>query len=380
MKIVLAIDSFKESMTSIEAADAFKKGFSRIIRKATFVKTSISDGGEGFTESFLFNRGGRIIRVPAADPLGRKKLSSFGLFDSGKKAVVEMAKASGLMLLKPAERNPLRTGTYGTGQLIDAALRKGVKELIVGIGGSATNDGGIGMAQALGARFFDNQGALIRTPATGADLIRVSRIDLGALPSRLKGVTVYVACDVNNPMTGKNGSAAIYGPQKGATPAMVKALDAGLRNLCRIVKQDLGKEIEQFPGAGAAGGLGGGLMAFLGARLKPGIEIMLAMSRFDSLLKGADLVITGEGQIDHQSVRNKAPVGVAHAARRRGIPVLGICGRIGKGAELTYGHGISAIFSIVPGPCALEEALVKGRENMEITGENIARLIRSAKL
>ncbi len=380
MKIILAIDSFKESMTSIEAANAFERGFRQIIKSASFERISISDGGEGFTESFIINHGGRIINVNSCDPLGRKIKSCYGLFDDGKKAVIEMAKASGLMLLSKKERNPLKTTSYGTGLLIKAAIKQGVKELIIGIGGSATNDGGIGMAQALGVRFYDTKGRLIKTPATGEDLLRIEGISITNRLSKINKVRISVACDVDNPMTGKNGSSVIYCPQKGATPEMVKTLDSGLKNLCCVVKRDLGKSIKNYPGAGAAGGLGGGLMAFLDATLKPGIEIMLETCEFDLLLKDADLVITGEGQIDAQTMRNKAPIGVSLRASKRGVPVIAVCGRIGSGAELTYAKGISSIFSIVPGHCDLEEALQAGSKNMEITALNIARFIRSVKI
>ena len=377
MRVLLALDSFKESMTSLEAAGAFARGFKKILPKTRFVKASISDGGEGFTESLLYSGSGRRVTQRVKDARGRTVGSSFGLFDKGKKAVVEMAKASGLQMLPKPLRNPMKTSTFGTGQLIDAALKRGVKTLVVGIGGSATNDGGIGMAQALGVRFYDKSGRVLTTPAAGRDLVHIARINLNGLPKRTKNVRIGVACDVNNPMTGRNGAAQVYGPQKGATPAMVRALDAGLRNLCRVVKRDLGKSIEFIPGAGAAGGLGGGLIAFLDARLAPGIQIMLDTIGFDRLVRGADLVVTGEGQIDGQTVRNKAPIGVALAAKKAGVPVIGVCGNLGPGACKVYGRGVRALFSVVPGPVAIDAAVRQGPQNLAALAENIARLIKT---
>jgi glycerate kinase len=377
MRVLLALDSFKESMTSLEAARAFARGFKRALPKTRFITASISDGGEGFTESLLYTGNGRRITKRVKDARGRAVSAGFGLFDRGKKAVVEMAKASGLQMLPRPLRNPMKTSTFGTGQLVDAALKRGVKTLIVGIGGSATSDGGIGMAQALGVRFYDKSGRVLKTPAAGGDLTRIARIDLNGLPKRTKAVRVVVACDVNNPMTGKNGAAHVYGPQKGATPAMVRTLDAGLKNLCRVVKKDLGKSIEFIPGAGAAGGLGGGLIAFLGARLAPGIQIMLDTIGFGRLVRGADLVVTGEGQIDGQTVRNKAPIGVALAAKKASVPVIGVCGNLGPGARKVYGRGIRALFSIVPGPASLDAAVRQGPQNLAALAENIARFIKT---
>jgi glycerate kinase len=380
MKILLAIDSFKESMTSLEAAEAFARGFKRVLKNTSIIKVSISDGGEGFTESLLYATKGKKVTMKVKGPLGKPVKSSYGLFDRGRSAVVEMAKASGLQLIKPAQRNPMKTSTFGTGQLIDAALKRGIKKLVVGIGGSSTNDAGIGMAQALGVKLYDKKGRLIPAPASGKDLIHIGRMDLGGLPGRLKGVSVKVACDVDNPMTGKKGSAYVYGPQKGATPAMVKQLDAGLRHFCRVVKKALKKSIEFYPGAGAAGGLGGGLITFMSARLALGIDIMLDSINFKQIVKKTDLVITGEGMIDGQSVNNKAPIGVSKAAKKAGKPAIGICGTIGKGAHKVHAYGLQAVFSIVPGPTSLETAIQSGKANMERAGEGIARLLKSVKV
>jgi glycerate kinase len=377
--LLLAFDSFKESMTSLEAAAAFEKGFRKGWPGARYLTASISDGGEGFTDALLHHGNGKRIPVKVRDPLGRRITAHYGLFDNGCKAVIEMARASGLELLKPHERNPLKTSTYGTGQLIDAALKQGANTLIVGIGGSATNDGGIGMAQALGVRFYDGKGRLIDAPATGADLERIASIDAGSLSCRLRNVRVSVACDVKNPMTGLNGAAPIYGPQKGATPAMVRRLDAGLVNLCRVMARDLKKDIGKVPGAGAAGGLGGGLSAFLGATLSPGIHIVLATIGFDAMLKKADWVITGEGRSDAQTASNKAPAGVAQAAAKAGLPVLLVSGSLGRGFETLYTSGFTACFSITPGPVPLEQAIRDGKINMTRAAESLVRLIRQGQ-
>jgi len=251
--MLLAIDSFKESMTSLQAAKAFEQGIRTVLPQISIATLLVSDGGEGFTEAFLHTGKGHRVRTMVTGPLGKRIMAHFGIFDRGKQAVVELAQASGLALLKPGERNPMRTSSYGTGELINAAIQQGVRTITVGIGGSATNDGGIGMAQALGAIFYNAQGDLIAAPATGKDLLSIARIDLSGVRRRLSGVRIAVACDVANPMTGPRGSSAVYGPQKGATPAMVRHLDAGLRNLCRVIRKDVGKNIERMPGAGAAG-------------------------------------------------------------------------------------------------------------------------------
>jgi len=377
LKLLLAIDSFKESLSSLEAAAAFEKGFGRILPKTKFDTVSISDGGEGFSDSFIHNCGGRKVSVKVHDPLHRPIKTNFALIDHGRKAVVEMAAASGLPLLKQSERNPLLTSTFGTGELIRRALDFPISELIVGIGGSATNDGGAGMAQALGVKFYDLKDRLITAPLCGGMLLRIGRIDSPALLKKLRKTKVTVACDVDNPLTGKAGAAAIYGPQKGATPRMVQELDAGLHHYAALLKRDLGISIEKIPGAGAAGGLGGGLMAFLGAELLPGIQIMLSESHFQKRVRKADFVITGEGQMDGQTIRNKAPRGVARIAKKEGVPVIAVCGRVGEGAEALYSEGISAILSIVKGPCDLQSAIKSGAVNMERTAETIARILQT---
>jgi glycerate kinase len=297
----------------------------------------------------------------------------FGLLGDGQTAVVEMALASGLHLVPEDKRNPLKTTTYGTGELIAAALDQGAKKVIVGIGGSATVDGGAGMAQALGCSLLDQQDRDI--PRGGQGLARLSRVDINERHPKLQGVQTVVACDVDNPLTGPQGAPAVYGPQKGATPEMVKQLDGYLANYARIVKRDLGLEIDKVPGAGAAGGLGAGLMAFLGARLKSGVEIVIEASKLEEKLAGADLVITGEGKLDGQTAFGKAPVGVSRLAKKHGIPVVALAGALADDAHEVLDHGIDAIFSIVPRPMSLEEAMKKTDEFVTRTTEQIVRLI-----
>ncbi|MFH0921032.1 MAG: glycerate kinase [Fibrobacterota bacterium] len=378
--LLLAFDSFKESMTSLTAAAAFEKGFRQGFPGARFRTACISDGGEGFTDALLHHGHGRRVSVRVRGPLGRPVTASYGLFDKGQSAVIEMARASGLELLTPRERNPLKTSTYGTGQLIDAALKRGARRLVIGIGGSATNDGGVGMAQALGVRFYDAQGRLLPALAGGKELVRITRIDAALLARRLKGVRTVAACDVTNPMTGPRGASVVYGPQKGATPAMVQKLDAGLVNLCRLLWRDLRKNVRLLPGAGAAGGLGGGLSAFLGASLSPGIQIVLNSIGFDTLLKGVDLVITGEGRSDAQTASNKAPYGVARAAAAAKKPVLLVSGSLAPGSEKLNAAGFTACFSILPGPVPLQQAVREGAFNMTRTAEALARLLKVRNL
>ncbi len=280
--------------------------------------------------------------------LGKKIKTSFGLSGDKKTAVIEMASANGLALLKPKERNPMKTSTYGTGELIRHATNCGTKKVLVGIGGSATNDGGTGMAQALGVRLLDKHGKQIK--GCGGELENLDRIDMSKVDPRIAKLKVEVACDVDNPLTGPHGAAQIYGPQKGATPAMVKQLDKNLKHLARIIKRDIGVDILKVPGSGAAGGLGGGLMAFLGGVLRPGIDIVIDSVKLEKNIKGCDLVITGEGRMDGQTVFGKTPSGVARVAKKLGIPVIAICGSTGKGAHDVHSIGIDAYFSALQEP------------------------------
>lgn len=373
VKIAVAPDSFKGSLTALEAATCIERGLKRGVSGLSVVKIPMADGGDGTVPAIVSCTAGRVVTRTVRDPLGRPVRASFGVTGDGTTAIVEMAAASGVALLKPCERNPMVTTTYGTGELIRHALKLGVREILVGIGGSATNDGGTGMARALGVRFRDANGRDLKEG--GGALGALAAIDLGGLDARLAGVKVDVACDVDNPLVGPRGAAHVYGPQKGATPAMVDKLDAGLRQLARVVRSDLGMSILRTPGSGAAGGLGGGLMAFLGGTLRPGIDIVIEIVRLRKRIKGCDLVITGEGRMDGQTVFGKAPAGVARIAGEEGIPVIAISGCVGADVRQVMGVGIDAYFSALQEPVNEEDLPVRGPAMLEDCAEQIGRLV-----
>ena len=372
MKVCIAPDSFKESLSASEVAEAIRRGVLKVAPGAQTVIVPMADGGEGTVRALVDATGGEFVRETVTGPLGGKVQADYGLLGEGETAVIEMAAASGLPLLPPDERNPMLTTTFGTGELIRSALDRGVKHIIVGIGGSATVDGGAGMAQALGAKLLDEKGEEIGFG--GGELRRLERIDLSGLAARVASVEVEVACDVTNPLTGPEGAARIYGPQKGATPEMVEALERNLAHLAHVIANDLGKDVCDLPGAGAAGGLGAGLVAFLGAKLRPGVEIVIEASGLREKMKGCHLVITGEGRLDEQSAFGKTIDGVAGVAKGLGIPVVAIAGSLGKGCEKVLGRGVSAYFSTVPGPGSLQEALTEAAEFLERTAEQVMRL------
>jgi glycerate 2-kinase len=374
MKFVLAPDSFKESMTAKNAALAMEKGILSVFPDAECVIVPMADGGEGTVESLVSMTNGKIIKTEVLGPLGEKVIAEYGLLGEGKTAVIEMASASGLELIKPEHRDPLVTTTYGTGELIKHALNKGVSRILIGIGGSATNDGGAGMLQALGVSFKDKNGEEL--PFGGGSLNRLDSIDLSGLDGRIKMVKIDVACDVTNPLIGKNGASAIFGPQKGATPELVEFLDHNLAHFAEVIKQELGKEIAYLEGAGAAGGLGAGLMAFLNAHLKKGVELVIEYTGLEERVKGADYVFTGEGSIDGQTLFGKTPYGVATIAQKYSIPVIAFAGKIGKGIEPLYDHGFTAIIGILKGVTSLEEALELGEANLAFAAENICRVLK----
>lgn len=376
MKIVAAIDSFKGSMSSLEVADAFELGARKVFSNLEVVKLSLADGGEGTVESLVDGGNGDIITLKVKNPLMREIESFYGIIKNKNLAVVEMAAASGLPLLSKEERNPMKTSTFGTGELIKDALKKGCREFIVGIGGSATNDGGIGMLSALGYKFLDKSGKIL--DPIGENLINIETIDTSDVMPELKESSFLVACDVDNPLYGERGAAEVYSRQKGATEEMVTQLDNGLKHFSEIVMKQFNIEIGNYPGAGAAGGLGGGFLGFLNAQLKPGIDIIIETIGLEEQIKDADLVITGEGRIDFQSIMGKTPVGVAKLGKKYNIPVIAIAGCLADNADLVHDHGIDAIFSIINHPLDLEDALKK--ENalkfVEKNAEQIMRLIK----
>jgi len=370
MKIVIAPDSFKESMTSLEAARSIEKGFKAVLSDAEYVNIPVADGGEGTVQALVDATGGDIVHQTVTGPLGKPVKAAYGLLGDGKTAVIEMAEASGLHLVPPGQRNPLLTTTRGTGELILDAAEKGVSNIIIGLGGSATNDGGAGMAAALGVKFLNRDGEEIENG--GGALAEIAKIDVSGLNPKLKHIRFEAACDVDNPLTGPRGASAVFGPQKGANSEMTALLDQNLKHYAAAVKAELGCEIDSIPGAGAAGGLGAGLCAFLKAELKSGVDIVLDTLSFSELIKGADLVITGEGKIDGQTVSGKTPAGVAKRARSENIPVIAFAGSLGEGCELVYDIGISALFSIVPGISSLENALADGSSNLTRCARNVA--------
>lgn len=374
MKIVIAPDSFKESLSALEVANNIRDGFREIFPDADYVVLPVADGGEGTVDAMVAATNGTIVRLAVSGPLGKPVDAFFGLTGDGRTAIIEMAAASGLMLVPPEARDPLITTTYGVGELIRAALDKGARHFIVGIGGSATNDGGAGMLQALGVRFLDAEGEALGPG--GGELGRLATLDVTDLDPRLAGCRIEVACDVDNPLTGPRGASAVFGPQKGATPDKVALLDANLGHYAEIVKAALGADVAHLPGAGAAGGLGAGFKAFLGAALKPGSEIVTTAVGLDAALADADLVITGEGRIDGQTIHGKTPVGVAMVAKRYGKPVIGIAGCLGADADAVLSHGIDAVFSVLSRSCSLAEAFAEAEDNLRVTARNVAATLR----
>ncbi len=375
MKIVIAPDSFKENLTSLEVASELETGLKRVWPDAEYIKIPMADGGEGTVQSLVDATGGRIVKCAVTGPLGQKVLASYGLLGDGRTAVIEMAEASGLPLVPKPDRDPLRATTYGTGELVADAINRGVQEIIVGLGGSATNDGGAGFAQALGVRFLDQNGAPITEPLGGGHLHEIHAIDTQEMLPGLANVTVSVACDVTNPYTGEKGASAVYGPQKGATPETVLALDRNLEYFAALIKRDLNRDIVEQPGAGAGGGLGGGLLAFTNATMKRGVELVVEATKLDEHMKDAALAITGEGRVDFQTAFGKTPAGVAACARRHGVPVVAIGGGLSDDANGVFLHGIDAIETVTPSPIPLEVAMAKSREYLQNAGERLARLI-----
>ncbi|NGZ87216.1 glycerate kinase [Duganella aceris] len=373
MKIVIAPDSFKESLTAMAVASEIEAGFREFFPDAQYVKLPVADGGEGTVQAMIDASGGRRVELQVTGPLGEPVAAFYGLMGDGETAVIEMAAASGLELVPPARRNPLYSTSYGTGQLILNALDAGARRFVLGVGGSATNDGGAGMLQALGGRLIDAAGAELN--AGGGALAALARIDLSAMDKRLKECVFDVACDVTNPLVGPRGASAIFGPQKGATPEMVEQLDANLRHFASVIARDLGQDVAEIPGAGAGGGIGAGMMVFLGGRLRPGSEIVTAAVGLDAAVADADLVITGEGRIDGQTIHGKTPIGVARVAQRHGKPVIAIAGGLATGAAAVHAHGIDAVFGAVSRPCTVEEALAAAAVNVRSAARNIAAVL-----
>ncbi len=373
MKITVAPDSLKESLGAPEAARAIARGLRRADPGVDLALVPMADGGEGTTEAMVEATGGTRRRARVRDPLGRPVEAAWGLCGDGRTAVVEMAAASGLELLSPEERDPMLTSTWGTGELIREALDAGAARIIVGIGGSATVDGGTGMAAALGVRFLDADGASIPDPR-GGRLADIARIDASGLDARLEEVEVVVASDVTNPLLGPDGAARVYGPQKGATPAQVEELERGLSGLSDAIRLSLGRDVADLAGAGAAGGLGAGLVAFLGATLQSGAETVAEAVGLRDRMAGSDLVITAEGRLDGQSAFGKATACVASIARELGIPAVALAGSLGPGCDRLHAHGVDAFLAIPDGPMSLDEATGRAGPLLERAAESVLRL------
>ncbi len=372
MKIVIAPDSFKECAAAKDVAEAIAAGLRRALPNAELVLVPMADGGEGTVDALVAATSGVLVEREVTGPLGEPVMATYGIAGDGATAVIEMAAASGLALIPPERRDPRITTTRGTGELMCDALDRGVSRMILGIGGSATNDAGAGMAQALGFSLRDCRGEELGPG--GAALGQLAQIDGGRRHPALASCAVLVACDVDNPLCGPTGASIVYGPQKGASPAVAIELDDALRHFGEVVEQQLGTPILNLPGAGAAGGLGGGLVGVIGARLASGVDLVAEACNLAERMKGADLVITGEGMLDGQTASGKTPVGVAHIARDLGIPVIALAGALGEGYQTLYDHGIAAAFSICPGPMALPEALAHVKAFLADTAEAVARV------
>lgn len=374
LKIVIAPQSFKGSLDAPDVADAIAKGVRQVFPNAQLVLLPVADGGEGTVQALVQSSGGHTVTSRVLGPLGQPVEATWGILGSDHVGIIEMAAASGLPLLKREERNALRATTYGTGELIRQALEQGVRKLIVGIGGSATNDGGAGMAEALGARFLDENGEEL--PRGGEALSRLERIDISGLDPRLKELEVEVACDVTNPLCGPTGASHVYGPQKGATPQHVRQLDQALERYAEVVKRDLGKDVQDVAGAGAAGGLGAGLMAFLDAKLSPGVDIVFRAIELDHHLEGADLVFTGEGRMDSQDIYGKAPMKVAEHAQAMGIPSIAIVGSTGRDYRVVFDHGLDAVIGTVNRPMQLDRAIAESARLITEAAMRACRMVR----
>jgi glycerate kinase len=373
MKILIAPDSFKESLKANEVACAIEEGVKMAIPDAVCTCIPLADGGEGTVDVLVHATGGSIERIEVMDPLMREIDSYYGILGDGKTAVIEMAAASGLELLKEDERNPMKTTSYGTGQLIKAAIKKGCHTLIIGIGGSATNDGGAGMAQALGIHLLDKYKHPIGKG--GECLKQLDYIDDGDLDPRIKNSRVIVASDVNNPLCGERGATNVYGPQKGANQEMIKILDENLNQFGKKLEEKYQKKIKEHPGAGAAGGLGAGLFAFLDADLQPGFEIVKRITNLENHVQDADLVITGEGRMDMQTAYGKTPHGVAQLTKKYHKPLIGIAGSLGENYQKLFLEGFDVVISIIDRPMSLEKALGNAAEMLKFAAYNVLQAI-----
>lgn len=373
MHIVVAPDTFKECLTASQVADAISKGIKKVHPEATIQHIPMADGGEGTVEALVTVTGGIIVRTPSVDALNRPIQSFYGILGDGKTAVIEMAAASGLELLRTNERNPLITSTYGTGLLLKTVIEEGFTQIILGIGGSATNDGGAGMAQALGFRLQDENGNPINKG--GGSLSKLRTVDTSKAESLLRNVKISVATDVRNPLLGPSGATRVYGPQKGATPEIVETLEANMQHFSEVIGQTFGRNFAELPGAGAAGGLGAGFMAFCNAEIVSGFELISRITHLEDHISRASIVFTGEGKIDAQTAFGKTVSGVAQLAKKHQVPVIALAGVVSDDLTKLYKQGLTSVFAIANQPMSLEESKKNASELLATTTEQIMRLV-----
>lgn len=375
MKVVVAIDSLKGSLSSMEAGYAIKEGILRADNKAEVIVRPLADGGEGSTDTLVSGLGGRLERIAVTGPQGKAVDAEYGIIDETRTAIMEMAAGAGITLVPEQERNPLNTTTFGVGEMIADAIEKGCRNFVIGIGGSATNDGGLGMLSALGFEFLDQTGRPVEIYGRGLERLATIKVN-NALPE-LRECSFSIACDVTNPLCGERGCSAVYGPQKGATPEIVEKMDGWLKNYARLAGSVFGESDSEYPGAGAAGGLGFAFHTFLGGKLEPGVELILEKTKLEDFVKDADVVVTGEGRLDFQTAMGKAPIGVAKLAKKYGKTVIAFAGAVTRDATECNKNGIDAFFPILREICTLEKAMEKeyARENLSLTVEQVFRII-----
>jgi len=374
MNILIAPDSFKETLEAKEVANSIEKSLQKVFPNANIEKVPLADGGEGTVKTLVDSNNGELIKKRAQDPLGRTICSYYGVINNGKTAIIEMATASGLELLTEEEKNPLITSTYGFGELINHALQRGVKEFILGLGGSATNDAGVGMLQALGAKFYNKQNQEISKNAKEID--QITRMDISNLEKKFKDITINVACDVTNPLCGENGASYIFGKQKGADEKMIKQLDSKLANFAKLCEKTFNKTTKNIEGTGAAGGVGFALVTFLNANLQSGIELIMNSVKIEEKIQKADLIITGEGKMDKQSIQGKTPIGVAKLSKKYDKKVIAIAGCVDEGYEIVLEHGIDAVFDCTPISNDFKAIKRDAKKNLELTSLNVATCLK----
>lgn len=371
MKIVIAPDSFKGSLSALEVAQAIERGVKRVKKEANAILVPVADGGEGTMDSLVASTNGRKVQVTVTGPISKPVQAEYGILGDGATCVIEMASASGLCLVDRSELNPMVATTYGTGELIKQALDDGCRKFILAVGGSATNDGGAGMLQALGMKLLDKKGQSIGFG--GGSLCNLAYIDAEEFDSRIKESEFLIASDVQNPLIGLSGASHVFGPQKGATPEMVQILDANLNHWADLVEKHTGVRLHNLPGAGAAGGIGGAFQSFFPSETNRGIDLVMEYTKLGEKMAGAVCVFTGEGQVDFQTASGKTPMGVAQEAQKRGLPVFVLTGSIGKGIDVLYEYGITSVHSIVNGPMSLEEAMDHAASLLEQRAEQVIR-------